>query len=54
MKELAPAPELLPVRAFIKIPSKGVIIDAHLPRLHTIKDLEQIIFDYFTVRNDPV
>ena len=46
MKSLAPSPDLLPVRIFLKVPKKNLTLDAHIPRTHTITDLQQIITDH--------
>ena len=54
MKSVAPPPELLPVRVFIKAPKKNLTIDAHIPRTHTVRDLEQIIVEHYTANGDPV
>ena len=54
MKSVCPAPELLPVRVFLKVPKRNLTIDVHIPRTHTIRDLRQIIVDYYLARGNPV
>ena len=54
MKSVAPSPDLLPVRVFLKVPRKNLTLDLHIPRTHTATDLQQTIIDYYLSRGDQV
>lgn len=54
MMSVAPSPDLLPVRIFIRIPKKNLMLDVHVPRTHTATDLKQIILDHYISRGDNV
>ena len=54
MKASIPTPELLPIRLFLKILSKNLTLDLHVPQTHTSQDLEQVIKDHFASKGDLV
>jgi hypothetical protein len=54
MKSVAPSPDLLPLRVFIKVPKKNAVMDVYLPRTHTTYDIKQIIHDHFIAKGEIV
>ena len=47
MKEMAPSPELLPLRLKLRVTSRNVLIDMHVPRTHSCMDLRERIIRYY-------
>lgn len=54
MKSISPSPDLLPLRLFLKVPKKNVIMDVYIPRTHTAFDLKQLIIEHFLSKGDQV
>ena len=47
MKEQSPSPALLPLRLILKVPSRNVHIDLHVPRTHSCMDLRERLIKYY-------
>mmetsp|Transcript_14206 Transcript_14206/g.26803 ORF Transcript_14206/g.26803 Transcript_14206/m.26803 type:complete len:367 (+) Transcript_14206:1-1101(+) len=54
MKSMSPAPELLPVRVMIKVPSRNYVVDLTIPVTHNCTDIRGMLEALYISNGNPI
>lgn len=54
MKSMSPAPELLPVRVMLKVPSRNFVVDLTVPVTHNCSDIKGMLEALYVSNGNPI